>query len=113
MAAATGLLEQLVVRVRGGDRNHVGISGRIEWWRIHSRIACGGDKHDALAAGHFETAADRRIGRTGETHIDDIRAARHRPVDAFEDVEGSAFGACLPWVEGPYRQNPGARRGAQ
>src|SRR3981189_2055945 len=91
MAGTGPCPKQSVLGVGGGDRDHICIGGGIERRRFRSGIADGGDHHNALRDCGGDTAFDQRILRTGEAHIDDLRAVRRCVIQSLQDHVRGAF----------------------
>ena len=79
MAAAVRHGKEVIVVVGRRHRDDVRIGGRPQRRRFRAGIAGRRDQHDALLLRRRERAAERRIGRTGEAHVDDAGALRRPP----------------------------------
>ena len=81
-----GLRQQPVIGVDRRHRDHILVRGGIERLRARSRIASGGDQHDAFVVRLLESELEHRVVGPGKAHIDDAGTFFDRPIDAGENV---------------------------
>ena len=111
IAAVGGAVDAIVDIGRGhGDDGRIG--GRIERRRRRPGVAGGGDQDDAALTRRGQAALDPRIARSGKAHIDDARAAGHRPLERLDDVGAGAVHAAALGAERARDQDVRAGRGA-